>query len=368
VRFSVITPSYNQLDWLRLCVASVRDQVCTNAEPKSEPMMMQPSATHPPLKARHMDFCSRQPTTNSERRIMNVSTLRVEHIIQDAGSPGIEEFARETGADFYRDGVRVFPSTEDRRSEIEDRGQRLPTESPFSISQLPSPYRITVHCDPDGGMYDAINRGLRKSSGEICAWLNCDEQYLPSALSIVKQAAASNPSAELFSGDMLLVDKKHNLLAYRKAFKPYPLHLRMHQLTAPSCALFFRRSILNRGLYLDSTRRVIGDAVWMGRVLENRCQFQMLNRPLAAFALSDENLSHDASACRELTEWRKTAPFLYKMLAQVDALFFIVKKLVYGAYVRRDIECALYGFSSPQRRILRRNRKLPSCWPKITSP
>jgi len=25
--FSIITPSYNQIDWLRLCVASVRDQV-----------------------------------------------------------------------------------------------------------------------------------------------------------------------------------------------------------------------------------------------------------------------------------------------------------------------------------------------------
>jgi len=25
--FSIVTPSYNQLDWLRLCVASVREQL-----------------------------------------------------------------------------------------------------------------------------------------------------------------------------------------------------------------------------------------------------------------------------------------------------------------------------------------------------
>jgi len=32
VLFSIITPSCKQLDWLRLCVASVRDQVEENAE------------------------------------------------------------------------------------------------------------------------------------------------------------------------------------------------------------------------------------------------------------------------------------------------------------------------------------------------
>jgi len=32
ITFSIITPSYNQIDWLRLCVASVRDQAGEKAE------------------------------------------------------------------------------------------------------------------------------------------------------------------------------------------------------------------------------------------------------------------------------------------------------------------------------------------------
>ena len=32
MRFTIVTPSYGQLDWLELCVASVRDQVATRAE------------------------------------------------------------------------------------------------------------------------------------------------------------------------------------------------------------------------------------------------------------------------------------------------------------------------------------------------
>ncbi len=31
-------------------------------------------------------------------------------------------------------------------------------------------------------MYDAVNRGLKKAKGEILAYINCDEQYLPGAL------------------------------------------------------------------------------------------------------------------------------------------------------------------------------------------
>ena len=36
--------------------------------------------------------------------------------------------------------------------------------------------------EPDDGMYDAVNKGFALAKGEILAYLNCDEQYLPGAL------------------------------------------------------------------------------------------------------------------------------------------------------------------------------------------
>ena len=40
--FSVVTPSFNQLDWLRLCVSSVRDQVAGGE--KAETGMLKPES------------------------------------------------------------------------------------------------------------------------------------------------------------------------------------------------------------------------------------------------------------------------------------------------------------------------------------
>ena len=45
-------------------------------------------------------------------------------------------------------------------------------------------------------MYDAVNRGMRKARGEIIAYINCDEQYLPGALKAVEEFFARNPEVE----------------------------------------------------------------------------------------------------------------------------------------------------------------------------
>src|SRR6516225_8220408 len=51
-----------------------------------------------------------------------------------------------------------------------------------TLDWLPADLRVKVFVEKDQGMYDALNRGLRRAGGDFLAWLNCDEQYLPSAV------------------------------------------------------------------------------------------------------------------------------------------------------------------------------------------
>ncbi|MBM4042009.1 MAG: glycosyltransferase [Planctomycetes bacterium] len=48
----------------------------------------------------------------------------------------------------------------------------------------------------DDGQYDAINKGFARTSGEIMAWLNSDDMYLPGALSVVADIFSAFPEVE----------------------------------------------------------------------------------------------------------------------------------------------------------------------------
>jgi glycosyltransferase involved in cell wall biosynthesis len=50
--------------------------------------------------------------------------------------------------------------------------------------------------EPDRGQYDAINKGFAHTSGEIMAWINSDDMYLPWAFSIAAELFATFPEVE----------------------------------------------------------------------------------------------------------------------------------------------------------------------------
>jgi len=55
---------------------------------------------------------------------------------------------------------------------------------PQMVEIIKSMKNICILSEPDGGQYDAINKGFSHSSGEIMAWLNSDDMYYPWALKL----------------------------------------------------------------------------------------------------------------------------------------------------------------------------------------
>ncbi len=53
--------------------------------------------------------------------------------------------------------------------------------------------------EPDHGMYDAINKGFARATGEIMAWLNADDLYAPWALRLVGDVFRTLPHVEWVS-------------------------------------------------------------------------------------------------------------------------------------------------------------------------
>jgi GT2 family glycosyltransferase len=59
--------------------------------------------------------------------------------------------------------------------------------------------------EPDRGQSDGINKGLRRASGQLVAWLNADDFLLPGALQAAAAAWAAAPRASFYYGDGLRV-------------------------------------------------------------------------------------------------------------------------------------------------------------------
>jgi len=367
VTISIITPSFNQLDWLRLCVASVRDQV--------EP----PSAGISEIEYRRSEGAAPISHIPSSVSVSPSDTpLRVEHIIQDAGSPGIEDFAREVGADFYHDGLLVFASTEDRRSKIENRGGNSPVSSipspsspagnPSPISHIPSStcrYRISIYCESDSGMYDAINCGLTKSSGEICAWLNSDEQYMEGTLARVAGYFSADSDLEVLLGDALLVDSDISPLCYRRIMVPSKWHTRLAYLHSLSCAMFFRRSALPSPP-LESRWKVISDALLMSYFLNSRRRIVACKTLLSSYAFTGINLSAGPLKA-EKDKWWNEDMWPPKYLTPLVILYHRLRRFWNGAYATHRFHCALYTFSSQQVRKDLSDVGVAGTWPQIPS-
>ena len=203
--------------------------------------------------------------------------------------------------------------------------------------------------EKDDGMYDAINRGFRKATGDIIAWLNCDEQYLPGTLQRVADFFNANPDIDILFGDVVLVDEKMIPLAYRMAIKPDPIHIRNAHLSTFSAATFVRRRVLEDGHFLQSRWKTIADAVWIEELLEAGYQAAVMNEPMAVFCMLGSNLGQSETLFHERKKWEiergQTSWWKRKLIIINHRL----KKLHKGAYYVRKSAISVFTEGSNYR-------------------
>jgi hypothetical protein len=201
-------------------------------------------------------------------------------------------------------------------------------------------------------MYDAINRGWRKSQGGILAHLNCDEQYLPGALEAVRDFFAARPELDVLFADAVVVDADGRYLFHRKVQVPLKLHTWTCPLATLTCATFFRRRVLDEmGLFYDPRWRVIGDRDWVLRLIRSGVKMAVMRRFTSVFVNTGKNLSLHPRAQAEERELSASAPAFARQLRPLVLLYHRLRRLAGGIYRQRPFRFEIYTKSNPQTRV-----------------
>jgi glycosyltransferase involved in cell wall biosynthesis len=85
------------------------------------------------------------------------------------------------------------------------------TDETLSILKKYSPVLVWVS-EPDKGQSDAINKGWRIAKGDIIAYLNADDTYLPNAVEIAVNFFLKHPETAMIYGDGIFSDEKGKFL------------------------------------------------------------------------------------------------------------------------------------------------------------
>jgi len=152
---------------------------------------------------------------------------------------------------------------------------------------------------PDGGQADAVNRGFGQTSGEIFAFLNADDTYLPGAVLRAVEAFAANPNAEVVYGNAWYIDEQGRHLSR------YPVEAFDAERLERRCIICQPATFIRRGAFaavhgVDARLRFAMDYDLWIRLSADR-QFVKLDSDMAASRLHSgaKTVAQTAAAMRE---------------------------------------------------------------------
>ena len=220
-----------------------------------------------------------------------------------------------------------------------------------TLEWLPRDQRVQAFIEKDGGMYDAVNRGFKRAQGDILAYLNCDEQYLPGGLKEVHEFFETHPSIEVALAGTIVVDSSGNYICHRPSLVPNPHYFWLNFPVLTSSLFIRRRVIQERRIFFDTRWRDLGDLHWVRAVLEHKVPMAALNRFTSTFTDTGENMNLKPNALRERVETFAMAPGWVRLLPYIANMHHFIRRLAAGHYFLQPTSYSIYTLQNPHQRI-----------------
>uniref|UniRef100_UPI0035668849 glycosyltransferase family 2 protein n=1 Tax=Thioalkalivibrio sp. TaxID=2093813 RepID=UPI0035668849 len=118
------------------------------------------------------------------------------------------------------------------------------TDGTVEILQTHRRQLATLVSEPDGGIYDALNKGIARATGEVVGFLHADDFYAHEDVLARIAQAFENPNVHAVYGDLVYVLKSDTTRVLRHwRSGPYDPARLVHGWMPPHPTLYVRREL-----------------------------------------------------------------------------------------------------------------------------
>jgi len=125
--------------------------------------------------------------------------------------------------------------------------------------------RLTYVSEKDAGQSDAINKGFRRAKGEILAWLNSDDTYLPHAVEKAVAYLGEHPDTDMVYGEGYFIEENGDRMK-RYYTEPFDLQKLSERCYICQPTVFLRRRVLSEVGLLDARKQFCFDYEYWIRI------------------------------------------------------------------------------------------------------
>lgn len=147
-----------------------------------------------------------------------------------------------------------------------------------------APYPVIHICERDSGMYNAVNRGISRATGDAIYLLNDDDKVAGAEVFHLLSACMEQTEADVVYGDVFWLDLESGKKTLRRHNQVNKLTLVHKGMNQP--AMLHRSSVFQRCGVYDESYHIAGDHEWLMRVfIKHDIAATYLRHPIAVCAL-----------------------------------------------------------------------------------
>ncbi len=150
--------------------------------------------------------------------------------------------------------------------------------------------------EPDKGVYDAQNKGIRLAKGGFCFFLNAGDTFC--GADVLERMMADCGEADIVYGNELVVDAEGRVVEQCKGVEN-PGFVDLYNSCMKHQATFVRRALFDRYGTYDSSMRICADFDWFFRVIAFHDEVRLLYKDVDVAYFEKTGLSyHNPELCR----------------------------------------------------------------------